>query len=159
MRVDHSGEICAQALYRGQAFLAKKPETQAALLQAAMEEQDHLTWCQERLNELASRPSYLNGFWYTASFFIGLLVSACGDEWSNGFVVETEHQVERHLEAHLAQLPIQDERSRAILEQMKQEEMEHAALAKERGSNALPFFIKALMFLQSQALTRTAYWV
>ena len=159
MRVDHTGEICAQALYRGQAFLARSQEVRDALLEAAHEEEDHLIWCDERLKELFSRPSYLNFFWYFASFFIGISAAAVGDSWSNGFVVETENQVERHLSLHLEQLPFEDKRSRAILEQMKTDEIAHAFAAKERGGKDLPLIVKGLMLFQSQVMTRTSYWV
>jgi ubiquinone biosynthesis monooxygenase Coq7 len=159
LRVDHTGEICAQGLYRGQAFLAKKPETQRALLIAAAEEEDHLVWCAQRLTELFSHRSYLNSFWYVASFLLGVTMASCGDEWSNGFVVETENQVERHLILHLKELPVGDQKSRAILEQMKHEEKIHAAVAQDRGAKTLPGWLKGLMSMQSRVMTTTAYWV
>ncbi len=159
IRVDHTGEICAQALYRGQAFLARKVETKNALWNAAIEEHNHLIWCRERLHELGAHPSYLNGLWYTASFLIGLVAASLGDDWSNGFVVETERQVEAHLGRHLAELPLQDERSRAILVKMQEEEKDHAYAADKRGAKDLPLWVKRLMSLKSQVMTRTAYWV
>jgi ubiquinone biosynthesis monooxygenase Coq7 len=159
MRVDHTGEICAQALYRGQAFLARKTETKEALWNAAIEEHNHLIWCRERLDELGAHPSHLNGLWYSASFLIGLIAASVGDDWSNGFVVETERQVDAHLGRHLVELPLQDERSRAILIKMQEEEQHHAAAAEKRGGRDLPAWVKQLMSLKSQVMTRTAYWV
>jgi ubiquinone biosynthesis monooxygenase Coq7 len=159
MRVDHTGEVCAQGLYRGQAFVAKSLETKNALLIAAGEEEDHLVWCDDRLKELFSHRSYLNFFWYIASFLIGVTVASLGDDWSNGFVVETENQVERHLTLHLEQLPLEDKKSRVILEQMKLEEMMHASVARNRGAKSLPWWVKNLMSLQSRVMTSTAYWV
>jgi 3-demethoxyubiquinol 3-hydroxylase len=159
MRVDHTGEICAQALYRGQAFFAKSRQTRESFLMAAEEEEDHLVWCDDRLRELNARPSYLIFFWYFASFFIGVTAASFGDDWSNGFVVETENQVERHLNSHLNELPPGDYKSRAILEQMKADEIAHAFAAKARGGRDLSHAVKSLMWLQSQVMTRTSYWV
>jgi CDP-glucose 4,6-dehydratase len=142
-----------------QAFLARKTETKEALWNAAIEEHNHLIWCRERLDELGAHPSHLNGLWYSASFLIGLIAASVGDDWSNGFVVETERQVDAHLGRHLVELPLQDERSRAILIKMQEEEQHHAAAAEKRGGRDLPAWVKQLMSLKSQVMTRTAYWV
>ena len=133
MRVNHAGEVCAQALYAGQAATARHDETREAMQQAADEEIDHLAWCEDRLKELDSRPSILNPFWYAGSFAIGAIAGIVGDEWSLGFVKETENQVEAHLEDHLERLPDGDERSQAILDQMKIDEARHAEMADEAG--------------------------
>ncbi|TNF99169.1 MAG: 2-polyprenyl-3-methyl-6-methoxy-1,4-benzoquinone monooxygenase, partial [Gammaproteobacteria bacterium] len=133
IRVDHVGEICAQALYQGQALTANNQEIRDHMLEAADEETDHLAWCKQRLNELESHTSLLNPVWYTGSFAIGVLAGKAGDGWNLGFVVETEHQVESHLDEHLAQLPEHDQRSRAILKQMKDDEIRHANNAQHAG--------------------------
>ncbi len=157
MRINHSGEVCAQALYQGQALTAKLPEVRESMERAAMEENDHLDWCERRVKEMGYNKSLLNPFWYGASFAIGALAGAAGDKWSLGFVAETEHQVVRHLDEHLAKLPAQDEKSRAILEQMKADELGHATVALEAGGAELPGPIKGLMKLTSKVMTQTVY--
>jgi ubiquinone biosynthesis monooxygenase Coq7 len=159
MRVNHAGEISAQALYQGQALTAKLPDVRDKMEQAAEEEFDHLNWCQSRLSELDSHTSVLNPAWYAGSFVIGALAGAAGDKWSLGFVAETEHQVVRHLDEHLEKLPAQDARSRAILERMKYDEAQHATVALQSGGAKLPFVVKKLMQLTSKVMTRTAYWI
>lgn len=159
MRINHTGEVCAQALYQGQALTAKLPDVRSRLERAALEENDHLAWCDRRLNELGNHKSLLNPFWYAGSFAIGALAGIAGDKWSLGFVVETERQVESHLEDHLSQLPAQDIKSRAILEQMKHDEMDHANLALAAGGAELPGPVKLAMKLTSKLMTKTVYWV
>jgi len=159
MRVDHTGEICAQALYRGQAFTAKSEETRANLLDSADEENDHLSWTQERLDELDSHKSYLNPFWYTASFTIGATAGLISDKISYGFVMEVEHQVMTHLDNHIKELPVNDTKSRVILQQMHKDESQHAINAEKNGGIKLPFPIKILMKLQSKIMTKTAYYL
>jgi 3-demethoxyubiquinol 3-hydroxylase len=159
MRINHTGEVCAQALYQGQALTAKLPETRQRLERSAKEENDHLAWCEERLDELGDRKSLLNPLWYAGSFALGALAGLAGDQWSLGFVVETERQVEDHLDEHLAQIPAHDEKSRAILEQMKADEIHHAQIAKSAGGADLPAPIRQAMKLTSRVMTRTAYWV
>lgn len=157
MRINHTGEVCAQALYDGQAALARDTATAEYLESAANEETDHLAWCAERLRELDDHPSLLNPVWYAGSFAIGALAAALGDRWSLGFVVETEHQVETHLGEHLARLPIADARSRAILSAMQSDEARHAANAEARGGAKLPFPIPRLMRLTSTVMKAVAY--
>lgn len=157
MRINHTGEVCAQALYDGQAALARDKENHDHLRHAADEETDHLAWCAERLKELDSRPSLLNPLWYAGSYAIGALAALAGDPVSLGFVVETERQVEAHLEEHLETLPPQDERSRAILAQMQADEVRHAENAKARGGVDLPFPIPGLMHLSSMVMKKVAY--
>ncbi len=157
MRVNHVGEVCAQALYQSQKILAKTPETRALLDQAAKEEMDHMAWCEERLKELDSRPSLLNPLWYAGAFGIGLVAGLAGDRWSLGFVAETEKQVERHLDDHLEKLPEADLRSRAIVEQMRMDEIEHGASAMAAGGQELPRPIQTLMAGISKIMTTTAY--
>nr|WP_286224688.1 MULTISPECIES: 2-polyprenyl-3-methyl-6-methoxy-1,4-benzoquinone monooxygenase [unclassified Polynucleobacter] len=157
MRVNHVGEVCAQALYQSQKLLAKTPETRALLDQAAKEEMDHMAWCEERLKELDSRPSLLNPLWYAGAFGIGLVAGLAGDRWSLGFVAETEKQVERHLNDHLEKLPEADLRSRAIVEQMRIDEIEHGASAIAAGGQELPQPIQTLMAGISKIMTTTAY--
>lgn len=157
MRINHTGEVCAQALYDGQAALARNDDTRAHLQHAAAEETDHLAWCAERLKELDSRPSLLNPLWYAGSYAIGALAALAGDPVSLGFVVETERQVEAHLEEHLDRLPAQDERSRAVLAQMQADEIRHAHNARERGGIDLPFPIPGLMHLSSMVMKTVAY--
>jgi ubiquinone biosynthesis monooxygenase Coq7 len=157
MRVNHTGEVCAQALYDGQAALARDEATRKHLEHAADEETDHLAWCAQRLRELDSRPSLLNPLWYAGSYAIGAAAALVGDKVSLGFVVETERQVEAHLEDHLQRLPPQDERSRAVLAQMQADEIRHADNAKARGGIDLPFPIPGLMHLSSQVMKLTAY--
>ncbi len=159
MRVNHSGEICAQALYQGQALTARNPAAKAALEQAAQEETEHLSWCETRIRELGSHTSYLNPLLYTGSLAIGAFAGVLGDKWNLGFLAETEHQVEAHLARHLERLPVQDAKSRAIVEQMKQDEARHATTALEHGGAELPLPVKLGMKLSSKLMTKTAYWV
>ncbi|WP_049622791.1 2-polyprenyl-3-methyl-6-methoxy-1,4-benzoquinone monooxygenase [Frateuria defendens] len=159
MRINHTGEVCAQALYDGQSLLARDEATRAYLRHSAAEETDHLAWCAERLKELDSRPSLLNPLWYAGSYAIGALAAAISDAVSLGFVVETERQVEAHLGEHLERLPAQDERSKAILEQMKTDEAGHALAARQRGGIDLPFPIPGLMRLGSMVMKTAAYRV
>ena len=159
MRVNHAGEIAAQALYHGQALGARNAATRDLLLQAAREESDHLAWCEARLKELGSRTSLLNPLWYAGSFAIGAVAAAFGDEASLGFVRETERQVEGHLDQHLSRLPAADARSRVILQAMRQDEARHAANARSAGGAPLPPTVQALMRQTARVMTRTAYWV
>ena len=159
MRVNHAGEVAAQGLYQGQAATAELAEVRAAMERAADEENDHLAWCEERLSELGSRPSVLGPLWYAGAFTIGAGAGLVGDRWSLGFVAETERQVVRHLEEHLGMLPEGDERSRAILEQMKLDELEHGSAALAAGGVELPAPIRSLMGVVSKVMTRGAYWV
>jgi ubiquinone biosynthesis monooxygenase Coq7 len=160
MRVNHSGELAAQALYHGQAFGARSAATREMLLAAANAESDHLAWCETRLGELAGRPSLLSPFWYGASFAIGAATALLGgDRLSLGFVAETERQVEGHLDDHLNRLPQADSRSRAILEAMRREEIAHGAAATAAGGARLPAPVCALMRHTARVMTGTAYWV
>jgi len=157
MRINHVGEVCAQALYQGQAMTAKLDTVRESMQRAADEENDHLAWCEQRLDELHSHKSLLNPLWYAGSFGLGALAGLAGDKWSLGFVAETEHQVVEHLDEHLAQLPEQDNRSRAILKQMKEDESRHATVALEAGGSELPAPIKQAMKFTSKIMTSTAY--
>jgi ubiquinone biosynthesis monooxygenase Coq7 len=159
MRVNHAGEICAQALYSGQALVARDPRIREALQNAGAEERDHLAWCSERLRELDSRPSLLTPFWYAGSFALGVASGLTGDRWSLGFLSETEAQVEQHLNGHLDCLPRDDARSRAILEQMRDDENRHGETGRDLGAAELPGPVKAAMHAFSKVMTRTAYWV
>jgi len=159
MRVNHTGELAAQALYHGQALVARSAATREMLLEAARSESDHLAWCELRLKELAARPSLLNPLWYAGSFAIGALAGLMSDRVSLGFVAETERQVEGHLDRHLGRLPGADERSRAILESMKAEEVAHGARASAAGGAPLPPPIPALMRRAARVMTDTAYWI
>ena len=159
MRVNHVGEVCAQALYQGQALTAKNPVVRAELEQAARDENDHLAWCESRINELGGRKSVLNPFWYSASFVMGAVAGALGDKWNLGFLAETEQQVEAHLDEHLDQLPEQDQKSRAIVQQMKEDESRHAQTAIAHGGVPLPLPVKAAMKLASRVMKRTAYYL
>jgi len=159
MRVNHAGEIMAQGLYQGQALTARLGEVREAMEQAAQEEFDHLAWCEDRLNELGSRPSLLNPLWYAGAFALGAGAGLAGDRWSLGFVSETEAQVVEHLDNHLGRLPQADRKSRAIIEQMKQDEARHGTEAREAGGAPLPPPAKGLMQLMSRVMTRAAYWV
>jgi 3-demethoxyubiquinol 3-hydroxylase len=156
MRVNHVGEVCAQALYQAQALTARTPELRQKMLSAAREELDHLAWTQQRLDELGARPSLLNPLWYAGSFGIGLLAGRLGDAVSLGFVVETERQVERHLASHLDRLPAADRRSRAIVDQMKLDESRHADAAGEAGAVSLPMPVRWLMRGVAKVMTTTA---
>lgn len=157
MRINHTGEVCAQALYLGQAALARDTDNRAHLLHAAAEETDHLAWCAGRLQQLDSRPSLLNPLWYAGSYVIGAAAALAGDPVSLGFVVETERQVEAHLAEHLEKLPAQDERSRAVLTQMQTDEIRHAEAAQTRGGIALPFPLPQLMHASSMLMKTVAY--
>lgn len=157
MRINHVGEVCAQGLYFGQAAVAREARTRAHLLEAAQEETDHLAWCARRLRELDSRPSLFNPIWYAGSYTIGTLAGLRGDGWNLGFVVETERQVEAHLEEHLLTLPAADLRSREILAVMKVDEARHADHAEHAGARKLPFPIPAVMALASKAMKTIAY--
>lgn len=157
MRVNHTGEVCAQALYVGQAALARDADNREHLLHAAAEETDHLAWCAERLQQLHSRPSLLNPLWYAGSYAIGAAAALAGDPLSLGFVVETERQVETHLAEHLEKLPAQDARSRAVLAVMQADEIRHAQAAQQRGGIELPFPLPRLMQLSSMLMKTVAY--
>ena len=157
MRINHVGEICAQALYNGQAAVAQDAQTRTDLLAAAAEETDHLVWCAQRLRELGSRPSLLNPLWYAGSYAIGTLAGLRGDGWNLGFVVETERQVEAHLQEHLQTLPEADARNRRILETMKADEARHADHAEALGARVLPQPIPALMAAASKVMKTIAY--
>ncbi len=159
MRVNHSGEVAAQALYHGQSALSRKPATQAFLLKAAREEADHLAWCDERLRELGSRPSLLAPLWYAGSFTIGAAAAVLGDRASLGFVSETERQVEGHLTSHLSRLPAADLRSRAIVSAMRDDEVAHGAAARAAGGVELPGPVRALMRATAHVMTFTSYWI
>ena len=157
MRINHVGEVCAQALYCGQAAVARDEATRAHLLEAAQEETDHLAWCNQRLQELDSRPSLLNPLWYAGSYAIGALAGLRGDGWNLGFVVETERQVEAHIDEHLQSLPPADGRSRAILQVMKADEARHAANAENAGARILPQPVPLLMATASKLMKTVAY--
>jgi ubiquinone biosynthesis monooxygenase Coq7 len=159
MRVNHSGEVAAQALYQGQGLTARDAGVRAAMREAAAEEVDHLAWCEQRLRELQGRTSVLNPLWYLGSFALGALAGALGDRNSLGFIAETEKQVESHLRDHLQRLSPQDSRSRAILEQMTQDEMRHGAKAASLGGKALPFPVVMAMRATSRLMTRGSYWI
>jgi ubiquinone biosynthesis monooxygenase Coq7 len=159
MRVNHTGELAAQALYHGQALFAHSEATRHVLMEAARGESDHLAWCETRLGELAARPSLLNPFWYAGSFAIGALAALWGDRASLGFVAETERQVEGHLDSHLGRLPPSDSRSRAILQTMRSEEIAHGASATRAGGVPLPRPVRALMRRTAAVMTGTAYWI
>jgi ubiquinone biosynthesis monooxygenase Coq7 len=159
MRVNHVGEVCAQALYSGQAFTSRNSEIVTALAHAAAEETDHLAWCESRIKALGGRKSLLNPIWYIGSFTIGALAGAIGDKWNLGFLAETEQQVSAHLSSHLAQLPDEDKKTRAIVEQMHIDETQHAQEAVNLGAAELPASIKAAMRVSSKIMTTTAYYV
>ncbi len=157
MRVNHTGEVCAQALYQGQALTARLPEVRADMAQAAREEEDHLAWCEARVRELGSHTSLLNPLWYAMSFGIGAAAGMAGDKWSLGFVAETEKQVCDHLQSHLHKLPPQDEKTRAIIAQMHHDEAEHMQMALHAGAAELPTPVKQLMSAVARVMTSTAY--
>jgi ubiquinone biosynthesis monooxygenase Coq7 len=159
MRVNHCGEVCAQALYQGQALTSRDPATRQSLKQAAWEETEHLNWTEHRMAELNGRKSLLNPLWYAGSLAIGVLAGKLGDDWNLGFLAETERQVEGHLDDHLGRLPPQDRRSREILEQMKQDEISHAEMATRLGARELPLPVKLAMKASSKAMTLTAYFI
>lgn len=157
MRVNHAGEVSAQGLYQGQALTASLDNVRSQMEAAAQEEVEHLAWCEKRLGELGSRTSYLNPIWYAGSYLIGAIAGLAGDKWSLGFVIETENQVVTHLSEHIKHIPVRDEKTKAVLEQMKKDEAEHAKLAKNAGGAELPMPIKWLMTCVSKIMTITAY--
>jgi len=157
MRINHTGEVCAQALYQGQAATAKLDDVRESMQQAAEEEIDHLAWCEERLDQLDSRPSLLNPLWYALSYSVGALAGIAGDKWSLGFVAETEDQVCKHLRDHLEKLPVEDSKSRAILEQMIIDEQQHGDAARDAGGAYLPKPVKQAMSVMSQIMKKTTY--
>jgi 3-demethoxyubiquinol 3-hydroxylase len=157
MRVNHTGEVCAQALYQAQAMVARSGASRSRLAQAAREEEEHLAWTQQRLAELGARPSLVNPLWYAGSFAIGLAVGATGDGTNLGFVVETERQVEEHLSGHMERLPFGDVKSRAIVAAMRDDEVRHGAAAQEAGATDLPWLARALMRATARLMTVTAY--
>lgn len=159
MRINHAGEVSAQALYQGQALTAKLPDVRDAMKQAALEENDHLAWCQHRLTELGSRTSLLNPVWYAGSFALGAFAGKIGDKWSLGFVAETERQVVEHLDEHLAQIDPIDEKSRSILAQMKIDEAKHGHTARVAGGVDLPPPIQIAMKISSKVMTTSSYWL
>ena len=159
MRINHAGEVCAQALYAGQAATARNPDVQAEMQQAANEEIDHLSWCKDRLDELESTPSKLDPLWYAGSFAIGAAAGLAGDGWSLGFLKETEKQVEAHLEGHIEKLPPEDARSRAILDQMKIDEAKHADMAESAGARDLPRPIQSAMAFTAGVMKALVYRV
>jgi ubiquinone biosynthesis monooxygenase Coq7 len=159
MRVNHAGEVAAQGLYQGHGAVSRDPEIADQMREAADEELDHLGWCEQRLDELGSRPSILSPIWYSGAFAIGAASGALGDRWSLGFVEETELQVSEHLTGHLNTLPPSDQRSRAIVEQMRDEEEQHGANAKDAGAAQLPRPVKAMMRATAKIMTRAAYWM
>ncbi|RKF37580.1 2-polyprenyl-3-methyl-6-methoxy-1,4-benzoquinone monooxygenase [Paraburkholderia fungorum] len=159
MRVNHVGEVCAQALYQAQKLATRSPSLRAVFNHAAIEEEDHLAWTAKRLEALDSRPSLLNPLWYTGALAIGLAAGRLGDRVSLGFMAETERQVEQHLDSHLDQLPAADRESRAIVEQMRVDEAEHGKSAMDAGGIELPFPARALMRAVSKVMTRTAYYI
>jgi len=156
MRVNHAGEVSAQALYRGQSLAARDPALCSKLKQASIEESDHLNWCRRRLGELDENPSIFDPFWYLGSFVLGMTAGMAGDRWNLGFLAETEYQVVHHLDSHLGQLPERDARSRAIVTQMKMDELGHARLAENLGAAELPSPVKTLMKLTSKVMTTVA---
>lgn len=159
MRVNHVGEICAQALYDSQAVFSKQEVVKQQFAHSSIEEEDHLAWTANRLKELNSYTSFLNPLWYAGAFTCGLIAGRCGDAISLGFVVETEKQVEAHLESHLEQLPANDEKSRAIVDQMRKDEIAHGAAAEKLGAQELPLPVKAVMKGMAKVMTTTAYYV
>lgn len=159
MRVNHTGEVCAQALYAAQALVARDPSIHAQFAQAAREEEEHLAWTRARLRELGSGPSLLNPLWFAGSFAIGVAAGVAGDDINLGFVVETERQVEEHLTSHVEKLPPQDAKSRAIVEQMRDDEARHGAMALAAGGTPLPFLVRGLMRMAADVMRVVAYRV
>lgn len=159
MRINHTGEVCAQALYQGQALTARSESVKQNMKQAADEEADHLVWCEQRLAELDDHVSYLNPVWYGLSFSLGAIAGIAGDQWSLGFVKETEDQVCRHLDEHLDQIPLDDQSSRAVLLQMREDEAKHAHMAKQEGAQELPESVKQGMKVMSKLMTRSTYYL
>lgn len=159
MRINHTGEVCAQALYSGQALTAKNAATSSSMQQAAREETEHLAWCESRITQLGGRTSLLNPLFYAGSFTLGALAGALGDKWSLGFLEETEKQVGAHLASHLQQLPEADQKTRKIVEQMQQDEAKHALEAKQLGAAELPMPAKILMKQMSKLMTTSTYYL
>ena len=159
MRINHCGEVCAQALYQGQSLTARNAGVKKELEQAAREETEHLAWTAQRIQDLGGRRSFLNPLWYGGSFLIGAAAGTLGDRWNLGFLAETERQVEQHLTGHLDRLPSHDLKSRAIVDQMKQDEIKHAALATARGGAQLPAPVRGVMRITAKLMTTAAYWV
>lgn len=159
MRINHVGEVCAQALYQGQSLTARNEAVQQTLMKAAREETEHLAWTERRIEELGGRKSFLNPLWYGGSFTIGMLAGVMGDKWNLGFLAETEKQVGEHLSGHLQRLPQHDIKSRAIVAQMQIDEASHATMALSNGGAELPLPVKFAMKLSSSVMTQTAYWV
>ncbi len=157
MRVNHCGEVCAQALYQGQALTARDPAAREALRHAAFEEVEHLAWTERRIRELGGRPSLFNPLWYTGSLAIGVTAGLLGDKWNLGFLQETEHQVGAHLDSHLSELPTQDDKSRAIVSQMRDDELKHAEMAQQLGAAELPLPVKGMMKLSAKLMTVSSY--
>jgi len=157
MRVNHCGEVCAQALYQGQALTSRDAAVKKAMEQAAWEETEHLNWTERRISELGGHKSFLNPVWYAGSLALGVLAGKLGDAWNLGFLAETERQVEAHLDSHLSALPAADRRSWAVLERMKADEIHHAAMAVRMGANELPSAARMAMRLSSMAMTTAAY--
>lgn len=158
MRVNHAGEVCAQALYQGQALTARLPAVREKMKRASTEENDHLAWTEERIRQVGTHTSLLAPLWYSASFALGAFAGIAGDKWSLGFVAETEQQVIRHLDKHLARLPAHDAKSRAVLELMRSDEAQHATAALAAGGVPLPAPIRELMAMTAKFMTRSAYW-
>jgi ubiquinone biosynthesis monooxygenase Coq7 len=159
MRVNHCGEVCAQALYQGQALASRNPELKTQLERAAREESDHLAWSAERIDQLGGRTSLLNPLWYAGSFAIGYVAGRFGDAWNLGFLAETEKQVERHLEGHLERLSSRDAKTRAVIEAMRDEEAGHARKAQQLGARDLPTPVKLAMKITARVMTSMSYWV
>ena len=159
MRVNHTGEVCAQALYQGQALTARSSQVQSALERAAAEETEHLAWTERRIEELGGRKSLLNPLWYAGSFAAGAAAGLLGDRWNLGFLAETERQVVEHLDGHLSRLPPEDQKSRAIVGEMRLDEARHATTALEHGASDLPGPVRAIMRVASSVMTRTTYWI
>jgi len=159
MRINHTGEVCAQGLYQGQAVAARDPAVRSSMQRSAAEENDHLDWCEQRVEELGGRLSLLNPLWFAGSFAIGAAAGIIGDKWSLGFVAETEKQVESHLDHHLKEVPTEDQRTRAILEQMKTDEIEHGQKALDHGGVQLPAPVRGLMKFTAKLMTTSVYRV
>ncbi len=159
MRVNHVGEVCAQALYQGQALTARDPQACEVLAQAAHEEVEHLAWCEARMSALGGRKSLLNPLWYAGSLAIGVVAGVLGDRWNLGFLAETERQVGQHLDSHLAKLPAEDAKSRAVVEQMKVDEARHAETAVSFGAAGLPFPVREGMKWMGRTMTTLSYWL
>ncbi len=157
MRINHCGEICAQALYQGQALTSRDPQVRDALRSAADEETEHLAWTEQRINELGGRKSFLNPVWYLGSLSLGVFAGVLGDRWNLGFLAETERQVEAHLDSHLLELPASDHKSRMIVDQMRLDEIGHAETAVQLGAAELPFMAKEAMKLSARVMTGVAY--